>query len=897
MVCWQCNCLRAVFPNNLLDAGDSAVLQPPVADFQLELERMKLVPAQTRAVPLAGGQKYFEQSTEVEMGDLAAALKREKISSDLATAIMQAHLAERMKLNAFLKAQDEWSHFHSGIYDANWVEQPNTNPPSVFPPIAVTPGLPREFADYFAGAIAWHKGDDGAAETAWERLLQRPAAERQFKSIWAAYMLGTAWDSDDRDTNAVNTADDDRALDYFRQVAELARQGFADSPGLATASIGREARIYLRRKNYEQAIELYLEQYAAGDRSAVVSLRWTAAAALDEHGATPAQLQSLAGNSRTRRVIMAYLISRNPYNDRSEIAGNPDAKKFFDRTDNWLAAVEAAGVRDVESAQELALAAYQAGDMDAAQRWINRAGDSPVAEWLQAKLFLRAGKIAEAANLLAKVSREFPRELPGTNAPGDFAQSLFVDINPVWGEQIAVGRQSSGELGVLHLARREYVEALDALLRSGYWMDAAYVAERVLTTDELKAYVDRNWPAVAGKDGTEIKSDFPSEQPFKPREEIRWLLARRIARETGGRAAQFYFPTNYSDAYGKYLIELRDGRDEKLSPEMRAKELFAAAVMTRTNGLELFGTEMEPDWAIDGGNYDFGFTWQNRATNEFQAKINLAGADEIARASPRQVDPEKRFHYRWQAAALAWEAAQLMPDNSDDTARVLCTAGTWLKDRDPQAADKFYKALVRRCRKTAIGNQADKMRWFPVLDENGNPKPYKQRLEIIEITPELTNSMIAFIGNTYGEYPVPGRKYMLHIGDDLPAIARAVQRLGQPITAKDILQANPGLDPAQMQIGQLILIPAIPDKSSDSGATNSAELDSESPAFSGTNYTVRAGDSIAKIAKRTGVTIKAILDANPDLVPVKIKIGQKLVIPQPMGTNSPSMPDAAGAGN
>ena len=74
---------------------------------------------------------------------------------------------------------------------------------------------------------------------------------------------------------------------------------------------------------------------------------------------------------------MAYLISRNPYNDRSEITGNPDAKKFFDRTDNWLAAVEAAGVRDVESAQELALAAYQAGDMDAAQRWINRAGDSP----------------------------------------------------------------------------------------------------------------------------------------------------------------------------------------------------------------------------------------------------------------------------------------------------------------------------------------------------------------------------------------------------------------------------------------------------------------------------------------------------------------------------------------
>ena len=45
------------------------------------------------------------------MTDLAAALKREKISSEQATVIMQAHLAERMKLNAFLKAQDELGAF------------------------------------------------------------------------------------------------------------------------------------------------------------------------------------------------------------------------------------------------------------------------------------------------------------------------------------------------------------------------------------------------------------------------------------------------------------------------------------------------------------------------------------------------------------------------------------------------------------------------------------------------------------------------------------------------------------------------------------------------------------------------------------------------------------------
>jgi hypothetical protein len=61
-----------------------------------------------------------------------------------------------------------------------------------------------------------------------------------------------------------------------------------------------------------------------------------------------------------------------------------------------------------------------------------------------------------------------------------------------------------------------------------------------------------------------------------------------------------------------------------------------------------------------------------------------------------------------------------MPDNSDDTARVLCLAGTWLKLRDPQAADRFYKALVRRCRKTEMGALADKLRWFPKVDADGN---------------------------------------------------------------------------------------------------------------------------------------------------------------------------------
>jgi LysM repeat protein len=44
-------------------------------------------------------------------------------------------------------------------------------------------------------------------------------------------------------------------------------------------------------------------------------------------------------------------------------------------------------------------------------------------------------------------------------------------------------------------------------------------------------------------------------------------------------------------------------------------------------------------------------------------------------------------------------------------------------------------------------------------------------------------------------------------------------------------------------------------------------------------YIVVKGDYLAKIAKDHGVTVKALEAANPSVVPTKLKIGQKLVIP------------------
>jgi LysM repeat protein len=62
-----------------------------------------------------------------------------------------------------------------------------------------------------------------------------------------------------------------------------------------------------------------------------------------------------------------------------------------------------------------------------------------------------------------------------------------------------------------------------------------------------------------------------------------------------------------------------------------------------------------------------------------------------------------------------------------------------------------------------------------------------------------------------------------------------------------------------------------------------------------TEYAVVKGDSLTIIAKKNGVTLKALEAANPGVVPTKLKIGQKLVIPA--GGSAPTAgADSTGVG-
>ena len=71
------------------------------------------------------------------------------------------------------------------------------------------------------------------------------------------------------------------------------------------------------------------------------------------------------------------------------------------------------------------------------------------------------------------------------------------------------------------------------------------------------------------------------------------------------------------------------------------------------------------------------------------------------------------------------------------------------------------------------------------------------------------------------------------------------------------------------------------------------------PAPTTEDYTVIKGDTFASIAKKSGTTVKAIVEANPSVDAKKLKIGQKLHLPTAStpSASAPAMAPAAAEAN
>ena len=523
--------------------------------------------------------------------------------------------------------------------------------------------LPAEFRLYLAGWTQHQYDRQDDARKHFRELLALPASKRTFRTVAATYMMGRTYQQ----------SDPAEAITWFIKTRDLVKGGGNDSLGLAAASFGWQARACLDLHQYDNAINLYLVQLATGDHSAVQSLQLTALAAFKEGDDT---LKSLAKDTSHRAVLTAFVVS----------CGGPwQAAPEAGRVRDWLNAIEAADAKIVDGADRLAWSAYQYGHYDLAGRWAARAAQNqPITQWVQAKLLLRDGKIDPAMKLLAAAVRTQEEAAARKTRPQDSEYS------------IESFNRLHGELGALCLSRSQYAEAMQLLVNSDHWPDAAYIAENVLTADELKAAVDASYPSPAQND-----RGVP----------IRELLARRLMRLGRWKDARPYYSDTVRKSLDDYIAGIRRGHDTGLSKEDRGRALYEAARIMRQNGMHLTGTELGPDSAMTDGGWEDGPP-QPR-TNDLLAST----PDEKQRLARPAEQLDRRFQYRYTAADLAWQAAQLLPDQSNELADVLNRGGSWLKTRDPIAAQRYYEALVTRCSGTVIGKQAIELKWLvPMKD-------------------------------------------------------------------------------------------------------------------------------------------------------------------------------------
>ena len=125
--------------------------------------------------------------------------------------------------------------------------------------------------------------------------------------------------------------------------------------------------------------------------------------------------------------------------------------------------------------------------------------------------------------------------------------------------------------------------------------------------------------------------------------------------------------------------------------------------------------------------------------------------------------------------------------------------------------------------------------------------------------------------------------YIVIKGDLVATIAKK-----NGVTQKALLDANPGLVPTKLKIGQKIQIPG--SAGSSVPMPTGADLGAAPAAAESTSYVVKTGDTLTKIAKAHGTTAKSVRSLN-GLKTDLIKVGQKLKLPAPKAAPAPAAPE------
>ncbi|AGC47357.1 hypothetical protein MYSTI_06084 [Myxococcus stipitatus DSM 14675] len=540
------------------------------------------------------------------------------------------------------------------------------------PPDARKGGGEKETALYAAGAKAFKSGDAATARARFRELLALPAEERQHFSTFAAFMLG-------RNAGAGFEQDMTEGFELTRQ---LVRDGFDDPLGLAVASLGEQARRLLEKGDDAGAIQLYAEQAAHGSQNARSSLFLVAHAL----AGNKARLNTALKNDIAQRLMAVYVWTRSRewyWEDNSQLTQVLEALA--------QATESAPQVPGLSIADKLAAGAWRGGRFDLAERFAS-VEKTPLAAWVQAKLALRRGDTAAADKLLEEAAG-------GIDEQEDWMEEVVGEL------QLRPYCRVEGERGVLALARGDFDSASERVLSSCSWPDLAYVAERVLTVDELQRFVTQHPTADEHTCKRELESLWYDQDALETKTipgRLRLVLARRLLRAGKSTEALEYFKgTRWEEPARKYADALATTQQD-VSNVKKAEAFHEAAKLARREGLGILGTEVAPDWGWVDGMYDISvydaeperLSPGAEAARKPVGKTPLVGAQEQQRAASHAPPHANRYHYRLTASVLAQQGAELLPKHSQAYAMMLCQAARYAAD-DPKRFQELYRTYLK----------------------------------------------------------------------------------------------------------------------------------------------------------------------------------------------------------
>ena len=588
--------------------------------------------------------------------------------------------------------------------------------------------------------------DRAKALEATEALLALPAEERRPLSAVAHYRRGRLMEHFIRDKAARNKAGKALTLERLlrlRRSLEAVQAAIKDgSPDVA--SVGAAARGWLADSysflpmgcgemlreavDLRKAADLYLGLRAEGEVIGEMSLRYLMCVLSENREG----LELCRDDKELRRLMTMFLSShRETWIDRE---AEPPRDKAIEE---WMRVLGyGVSIETDENTVRIALLYYQRGEYEASERLVAKCPPGDVAAaMLRSRLELRLGRRLEAAKALESA-------LPGLgtveDAPlWDMDKRLWDTWEKSW---VCVKRDQTNsgdgklraELAMLKLGLGDFADALRLNLAAGLMWDSRYVAECVMSIDELKAFVDAE---VAGtrvrKRGYLEWDGWADDSTIDLNEEIRALLGRRLCRAGRWTEAKPYARSGMAEQIDAYLGYLARAEDTTKDNRTRADAYWQAALLIRAHGRELLYCDFGPRhtawlWTPTGGVRGWVENdWPRCRVEPSQTypwnPLTGPGAEERRRveawlaANPA---PGNRHNVlmKYRAFDLGLNAVELLPDNDPSGGMILQHIGSQLMYLDPPFANKAYKLLATRFKETPFGKYAAEKHWFMRLD-------------------------------------------------------------------------------------------------------------------------------------------------------------------------------------